>query len=345
MDNNYREISSVEEDAKEGLLYQCWKQDWGLKISTWYGMDKIKFSFIEVGAGGKGKSFNIFMPTIKDDATCFDNWAHDIMDDIGVQSIRTVLAAESKAGEKYPKYYKFITGENGEKSLGICNSTKGGYCINASITRPTGENDEKGNPKYKKDFCNISISYYDLRRIAERYLRTYEERREELEEMRIQAIKESSRPRKEKSNAPIEEVAPEAKPETPEKTDKKATSNAEKGDKKKRTVVKNTDTREEVYKMYSDGIKCFDLLINSQLKELSTKPGTYFCTARNEADTKKYNLFITPEAKEKLPKEGWDIMTSNAEIGVEVKVAFAANEKVENDHTILEVLQFLGKSE
>ena len=53
-EKKYREISPVEEDAKEGLLFKSWKSDWGLKISTWYGMDKIKFAFIEIGAGGKG---------------------------------------------------------------------------------------------------------------------------------------------------------------------------------------------------------------------------------------------------------------------------------------------------
>lgn len=331
-EKKYREISPVEEDAREGLLFKSWKSDWGLKVSTWYGMDKIKFAFIEIGAGGKGRSFDVFMPTIKDDSVCFDNWAHDMLNDLGVQDIRAVLAAESKAGEKYPKYYKFITGDNGEKSIGICNSTKGGYCINGSITRATGKKKADGSPEYKTDFANIAISYYDLRRIAERYMATYEERRAELEELRIQGIKDSYKNHKEKSeDAPKQEEKPEK--EAPKDEPKKP-----------RTKVENTDEREEVYQMFSDGTKCFDLYLTSGTKEVKGKAGVHFCTARNEANTRKYNIMISAEAKERLKPEVWDIISkSHDKDGTDVQVSIAATEGEEGGHPVLNVIGFLQK--
>lgn len=188
MGKNYRETSHLEEDAREGLLFQTWTGDWGLKIKPWYEMDKIIFAFIDKGASGKGNSFNVCVPVSLDCAACFENWAADILGYIpghpnirALRSMWKVLADESAAGEKYPKNYKATTGENGEKSVGICNSTKGGYCINASSAIDG-----------KKVFANIPVSAYDLLRIAIRFEETYATRREEILDIRMKGIVEAS---------------------------------------------------------------------------------------------------------------------------------------------------------
>ena len=124
-----RTVSHIQEQMAENAIFESWTQTWGLKVYPTYGIDKLKFSFVEKGAKGEGKSFDIYMDCLRDGAQCFDNWAYDILHG----RLERVLSAEKQAGEKYPKCYKYTTGENAEKSLGIMNSTSGGYCVNASV--------------------------------------------------------------------------------------------------------------------------------------------------------------------------------------------------------------------
>ena len=168
-----RKISHVQEQMEQNAIYDSWTQTWGLKVYPAYGIDKLKFSFIEKGSSGKGKSFDIYVECLRDGAQCFDNWAYDILHG----RLERVLLAEKQAGEKYPKAYKYVTGESAEKSVGIMNSTNGGFCINASV--PGSDN--------KKVFCNIPVSFHDLRHIAERYMVSYEPRKKALEEIRAKA--------------------------------------------------------------------------------------------------------------------------------------------------------------
>lgn len=173
MANEFREMSYAESSAKEGVLFSAWTQTWGLKVTPWYSMDRIKFSFIEKGAKGKGKSFDICINTMKDYSFDFMDLAHEVLHDIKTPfDFVTILAAEKQAGEKYPKRYRFVTGTNGEKSLGICNSTNGGYCINAQTV--IGE---------QKVYVNIPVSYYDIYDIVSRFYNTYLPRREKLKNM------------------------------------------------------------------------------------------------------------------------------------------------------------------
>lgn len=172
-----REISLAQEAAEDGTLLTMWTQTWGLKISPWYSNDKLKFSFIEKGASGKGKSFDIYMDTLKYGAACFDNWAIDL----SRNRFEKEMAAEKAAGEKYPKRYSYKTGENAEKHIGIMNSTNGGYCLNASV--PVINSDGKTVANY----ANIPISIYDLERLANDFNRTYLPRRKELDKMRVDA--------------------------------------------------------------------------------------------------------------------------------------------------------------
>lgn len=173
----YREKSHELEKAENNIIFETWTGSWGVKVYPYYEKDKLIFSFIEKGASGAGKSFDIWVDTLRDNPsnTCFDDWAYDILHDRRFESI---LAAEAKAGEKYPKYFRFTTGDNGDKSIGICNSTSGGYCLNASVPG------EKG-----KVFCNIPLNFHSLRHMAENFIRSYESRRCYLEEIRKGAEK------------------------------------------------------------------------------------------------------------------------------------------------------------
>lgn len=176
MKGDYRTISQVQEAAEDGCLYvPIFLEKWGLKIRPQYHMDRIIFSFIEVGKSGKGNSFEIFMDIKKANGPCFSKWVRDILSP--TRKFETILNEEKKAGEKYAKYYKYITGENADKSIGICNSTKGGYCISASIP----DKNAKEGDKNKSIYVNIPIQFSDLEGIAEDFLYSYAGRKAELE--------------------------------------------------------------------------------------------------------------------------------------------------------------------
>ena len=218
-----RTISHIEEQMNENAILSMWTQTRGIKVYPAYGIDKLKFSFIEKGAQGKGKSFDIYMECLRDGAQCFDNWAYDILHG----RFERVLSKEKEFGEKYPQAYKYVTGEKAEKSVGICNSTNGGYCINASTPGEDG----------KSRFCNIPVSFHDLRHLAERYLVSYESRKIALEQIRANAESEARNWNKDadatpevkeaevassadtsvKSSKPAQNTAKEKKP-TPETT-------------------------------------------------------------------------------------------------------------------------------
>ncbi len=203
-----RNQSHIAEQLSGNCIFETWTQQWGLKIYPAYQIDKLKFSFIDKGSSGKGNSFDIFMECRKADAACFDNWAYDILH----VRLERALAAEKQNGEKYPKAYAYATGENAEKHIGICNSTKGGYCINAqSMITPEGKNEAQ------KVYCNIPISFHSLRYIAEMYYDTYEVRRKELIEIWKKSYddsrkynkpevpaQEQSNTQKEQTSAPVE---------------------------------------------------------------------------------------------------------------------------------------------
>ncbi len=178
-----RKKSQIEENMSKNVIFETWTQTWGLKVYPAYGIDRIKFAFIEKGTGGKGKSFEICIECLQNDTHCFDNWAYDILHG----RFERILANEKQAGEMYPRAYKYITGENGQKSLGIMNSTNGGYCINAPVLG------KDGNPvkdRWNKIiYVNIPVSFHGLRHIAERYLVSYRDRKKELEQIRKAASK------------------------------------------------------------------------------------------------------------------------------------------------------------
>ena len=174
---NYRTQSYVAEAASNNSIFSIWTKTWGLHIYPWYSADKLKFSFVEVGKNGKG--FDIYMDTIKFGAPCFYKWAKDILNPN--RKFESILNNEKQAGEKYPKAYKFITGNNGNKSIGICNSQNGKYCINGTVK------DENG-----QKYANIPIEFSDLEMLADFFLHSYSKRMVQLETIRERAEVERS---------------------------------------------------------------------------------------------------------------------------------------------------------
>lgn len=168
-DNNFRTTSLISEQMEDNSLLTIWTKTMGLIVRPWYSMDKLVFNFVKKGTSGQG--FTVCIPTLKFGGACFDDWAYDILHD---RRLEATIKAELNAGEKYPKAYKFITGNDGSKTLGICASSNGnGYCINASVVIDG-----------KKEFANIPVSFHDLRKLSENYIRSYTVRRNELEKLR-----------------------------------------------------------------------------------------------------------------------------------------------------------------
>lgn len=216
--DEFRTVSYAEENAKAGLLFAAWTQKWGLKVYPWYSMDRIKFSFIEKGASGKGKSCDVCVNTVKDYAFTFEDFKHEFLHDIETpyDFLQTMAyekehPVKNKAGVQMPGRYRFVTGKNGEKYVGIMPSSDGkGYVIcgqavvNGTYVHPM-----------------IRVSYYDLYHIVKAYDETYEERRAELKALRLQGMKdvESGYNRADyEEDAPAAALPEESTAETTEET-------------------------------------------------------------------------------------------------------------------------------
>ena len=116
--------------AKEGTLIAQYTQNgYFVKIKPSVAIDKVCFSFVKKGTSGSG--FDVYM-----DIDRFSIWCRRILDGRFYQTI----AAERKAGEKYPKDYKWVTGEKGEKSIGFCASQNGDSLVIDGKSIVNGEN-------------------------------------------------------------------------------------------------------------------------------------------------------------------------------------------------------------
>lgn len=168
--------SYLEEATERNAIFSAWTLKWGIHVSPWYNKDKLKFSFVEVGKNGKGNSFDVYVDTIKFLGPCFYKWAKDILS--SSRRFENILAQELKAGEKYPKHYKFVTGNKGNKSVGICNSQNGKYCINATASI-----------NGKSTSANIPVDFSDLELLAEMFMESYKERLAAVEARRKEVEK------------------------------------------------------------------------------------------------------------------------------------------------------------
>lgn len=147
---NERKKSRRQKMADEGVLNSQYTQNgWFVKVKPAFGITKIVFSFVMKGKAGEG--FDIYM-----DLDTFDNWA----DDIERRNIfEQILANEKNAGEQFPKTYKYITGDNGEKSVGIANAKKGsGYIINGVSC--INNNKVFANVPVDMDWLRTTVKYY-----------------------------------------------------------------------------------------------------------------------------------------------------------------------------------------
>jgi len=167
-----KKISKLEKMARDGAFKDQFGGDWFVKIKPAYGVngqgiDKVIFSFVKKDTAGK-EFFDIYM-----DIDAFDNWADEIIGG----SMKAVLSAEAAAGEKYPKEYKYITGANGEKSVGFMLGRTGAPLINASIK-------EEGK---KAVYANVPLTYGWLKTVAKQFKRTSAPRFAELDAILMEA--------------------------------------------------------------------------------------------------------------------------------------------------------------
>lgn len=147
--------SKRRKEIEEGIIAnQYTLENWFVKIYPAYVIDLVRFSFVMKGHNGEG--FDIYVSMDKMDLWC---------DDILSFRMQKIIEAEKAAGEKYPKYYKYITGTDGSKSVGFAPSTaKGAFAvINASVVKDG-----------KKVFANIPVDYDWLRIMAKWFRRTSE---------------------------------------------------------------------------------------------------------------------------------------------------------------------------
>lgn len=138
----------------EGVIAAQYTQNgWFVKVKPAFTINKVIFSFVMKGKSGDG--FDIYM-----DLDRFDNW----VDDIQSRILLRVLAEEKAANEQYPKTYKYVTGENGEKSVGICNSSKGASFVLNGCTVKDGS----------KVYANVPVDFDWLRTMAKYFKRCVE---------------------------------------------------------------------------------------------------------------------------------------------------------------------------
>ena len=158
-----RKKSKAQALAEEGAFLAAYTQkSWFVKIKPAFGIDKAVFSFVKKGESST--HFDVYM-----EADLLDIW----FDDLKNYVVERTLLQEQAAGEKYPKGYKYVTGENGEKSVGFVASQTAG-CITV--------NGKDGNM-----YANVPVPIRDLKAAAKRYQTAYKARSEELARTTVEA--------------------------------------------------------------------------------------------------------------------------------------------------------------
>jgi len=155
-----RKISKRREMANEGVLHSQFTQNgWFVKIKPAFSIERVVFSFVQKGTNGSG--FDIYM-----DMDVFRIW----MEDVRSGAFARTIAAEKAAGEKYPKAYKYTTGESAEKSVGFGVTTGSSFCVINGKTFKDGKN----------VYANIPVDLTWMRVLAMYFFGVAEEKYKEL---------------------------------------------------------------------------------------------------------------------------------------------------------------------
>lgn len=315
-DKQYREVSYIEQQSDEGVLFEVWTTKWGLKVYPWYSMDKLRFSFIEKGAKGKGKSFDVSISTKRNGFFDFESLMHEVLHDIRTPyDFVTVLAKEKEAGEQYPKRYRFITGSNGEKSVGICNSSNGGYCINGKTVKDG-----------KAVFANIPCSYYDIYNIVTAYNETYEARRNELKGLLANGISNLEKRIKDSKEQP--DADPEA---VLEDENSQSAENAQSKESTPTQIKKpDTDSTEEK----SEGKKPNGIKVITASEMTQNTNGDYLVSAK-KADGTLIDIRIPQDTAAEVNKNGlFEKFMTKINVKGEVEFTFTGSKKKTKDGNI-----------
>ena len=113
----------------------------------------VLFSFVKKG-DAKENHFNVYV-----DIDTFDLWVDDILS--ATRVFYKTIMAEKECGEKYPKTYKYVTGNNAEKSVGFAPSTVQGAFVII-------------NGKCGNKYANVPVSYEQLKIDAKWFRRVSE---------------------------------------------------------------------------------------------------------------------------------------------------------------------------
>lgn len=159
-DQNTKQCKRVSASLNGVIAEQYTLDGWFVKVKPIFSLDSknafaynwpsIEFSFVKKGSNGEG--FDIYM-----DMDIFDLWADDVLDKTFMRNIES----ERAAGKQYPETYKYITGSNGEKSVGFCPSRNGSFIVINGCTVKDG----------KKVFGNVPVSYDWIRTLMKWYRR------------------------------------------------------------------------------------------------------------------------------------------------------------------------------
>lgn len=140
--------------VEEGVAAKSYTtNNWFVKIYPCLAIGKYKFAFVVKDTHGTG--FDIYM-----DIEDLELWVDDILDE-SKTFMKTILA-EKKAGVKYPKTYKYITGIGASKTVGICPST-----IDNAFATINGGVMVKG----KWQYANVPADYNWFRKFAKEFRR------------------------------------------------------------------------------------------------------------------------------------------------------------------------------
>lgn len=166
---NRREKSKRREMAEKGILMEAYSTTSFVKVYPALGIDKIKFSFVDIGTNGKG-GYDIFVDTDSFDILC---------DDILSKELKRSLLAEKKTKENpYPCSWEFRTGDFGEMEIKISKGMKSEVNIYG---------------KFQKNIKNIPISYEKLCIMAKYFRRISTPYFDMLTDLTIQGMKENEK--------------------------------------------------------------------------------------------------------------------------------------------------------